>query len=85
MLRKNLIVKTIVDMWHYLRGQAIPDVLSLLDYKCKQRDKTSLKLQKEQMCCFKSLSPESYDLFFKALRDGTYKDFKSELEAKSEV
>ncbi|HQH84042.1 MAG TPA: DEAD/DEAH box helicase family protein [Syntrophorhabdus sp.] len=41
-------------------------------------------LQKEQRYYFKFLSPESFDLFFKALSDGTYKDFKSELEAKLE-
>ena len=42
------------------------------------------ELQKEQRYYFKFLSPESYDLFFKALRDGTYKDFRSELEARLE-
>lgn len=42
------------------------------------------ELQNEQRYCFKFLSPESYDLFFKALREKTYKDFKSELEAKLE-
>jgi len=41
-------------------------------------------LQKEQRYYFKFLSPESFDLFFKALSDCTYKDFKSELEAKLE-
>jgi len=41
-------------------------------------------LQKEQRYYFKFFSPESFDLFFKALSDGTYKDFKSELEAKLE-
>jgi type III restriction enzyme len=41
-------------------------------------------LQKEQRYYFKFLSPSSFDLFFKALRNGTYKDFKSELEAKLE-
>ena len=41
-------------------------------------------LQKEQKYYFKFLSPGSFDLFFKALSDGTYKDFKSELEAKLE-
>lgn len=29
-------------------------------------------------------SPGSYDLIFKALNNGTYKDFKSEFEAKLE-
>ena len=42
------------------------------------------ELQKEQSYYFKFLSPGSYDLFFKALREKTYKDFKSELEAKLE-
>ena len=42
------------------------------------------ELQKEQRYYFKFLSPESYDLFFKVLREKTYKDFKSELEAKLE-
>jgi len=41
-------------------------------------------LQKEQRYHFKILSPVSYDLFFKALRENTYKDFISELEAKLE-
>lgn len=41
-------------------------------------------LQKEQRYYFKFLSPENYDLFFKALREKTYKDFKSELEVKIE-
>jgi type III restriction enzyme len=41
-------------------------------------------LQKEQRYYFKFLSPESFDLFFKALRNGAYKDFKSELEARLE-
>lgn len=43
------------------------------------------KLQKEQNYYFKFLSPVSYDLFFKALRESTYRDFKSELEAKLEA
>jgi type III restriction enzyme len=42
-------------------------------------------LQKEQRYCFKFLSPGSFDLFFKALRNGAYKDFKSELEVKLEA
>jgi type III restriction enzyme len=42
-------------------------------------------LQKEQRYYFKFLSPGSFDLFFKALREKTYKDFKSELEAKLEL
>ena len=42
------------------------------------------KLQKEQRYYFKFLSPMSYDLFFKALREKTYKNFKSELEVKLE-
>jgi type III restriction enzyme len=40
------------------------------------------ELQEEQRYYFKFLSPESYDLFFKALREKTYRDFRSELEAK---
>mgnify|MGYP001160579351 CR=1 FL=1 len=39
-------------------------------------------LQKEQRYYFKFLSPGSFDLFFKALRNGAYKDFISDLEAK---
>ena len=39
-------------------------------------------LQKEQKYYFKFLSPESYDFFFKTLRENSYKNFKSELEAK---
>lgn len=42
------------------------------------------ELQKEQGYYFKFLSPGSYDMFFKALREKTYKDFRSELEAKLE-
>ncbi|MFH1626440.1 MAG: hypothetical protein ABID54_14975, partial [Pseudomonadota bacterium] len=42
------------------------------------------ELQKDQRYYFKFLSPESFDLFFKALREKTYKDFRSELEAKLE-
>jgi len=41
-------------------------------------------LQEEQSYYFKFLSPESFDLFFKALGNRTYKDSKSELEAKLE-
>ncbi len=41
-------------------------------------------LQEEQKYYFKFLSPNSYDLFFKSLREKTYSDFKSELEAKLE-
>jgi len=41
-------------------------------------------LQKEQRYYFYFLSPCSFDLFFKALREDNYKDFKSELEAKLE-
>lgn len=39
------------------------------------------ELQKNQRYHFKFISPGNYELFFKALRDKTYKDFKSELEA----
>jgi len=42
------------------------------------------ELQEDQRNYFKFLSPESYDLFFKALREKTYRDFRSELEAKLE-
>ncbi len=42
------------------------------------------ELQEGQRYYFKFLSPESYDLFFKALREKTYHDFRSELEAKLE-
>ena len=42
-------------------------------------------LQKEQRYYFKFLSPGSFDFFFKALMNGAYKDFKSELEAKLET
>jgi len=43
------------------------------------------ELQKEHRYYFKFLSPGSYDLFFKALREKTYKEFRSELEAKLEA
>jgi type III restriction enzyme len=42
------------------------------------------ELQKGQRYYFKFISPGSYELFFKALRDKTYKDFRSELEARLE-
>ncbi|MCJ7813636.1 DEAD/DEAH box helicase family protein [bacterium] len=42
------------------------------------------ELQKEQRYYFKFISPGSFNLFFKALSQSTYKDFKSELEAKLE-
>lgn len=42
------------------------------------------QLQKEQRYYFKFLSPGSFDLFFKALREKSHRDFKSELEAKLE-
>lgn len=42
------------------------------------------ELQKGQRYYFKFLSPESYDLFFKSLREKAYKDFRSELEARLE-
>lgn len=41
-------------------------------------------LQNEQKYYFKFLSPGSFDLFFKAVRDGICENFKSELEAKLE-
>ncbi len=42
------------------------------------------ELQQEQKYYFKFLSPGSFDLFFKAFRNSTYRDFISELEAKLE-
>jgi type III restriction enzyme len=42
------------------------------------------KMQKDRIFFFKFLSPKSYDLFFKAIRDKNYKIFKSDLEAKLE-
>ncbi|MGA1979195.1 MAG: DEAD/DEAH box helicase family protein [Sedimentisphaerales bacterium] len=39
------------------------------------------QLQKKQNYYFQFLSPCSYDLFFASVREKTYKDFKSELEA----
>ena len=42
------------------------------------------RLQKEQKYFFKFISPRSYDLFFNSVSDGTYKGFKSEIEAKLE-
>jgi len=41
-------------------------------------------LQNEQRYYFKFLSPGGFDMFFKALSDGSYKEFKSELDAKLE-
>ncbi len=43
------------------------------------------ELQNEQRYCFKFLSPSSYDLFFKALKEKTYREFRSELEAELEA
>lgn len=43
------------------------------------------EIQAEQIYYFKFLSPMSCDLFFKALRENTYRDFKSELEARLEA
>lgn len=42
------------------------------------------ELQQKQKYYFKFMSPMSYDLFFKALREKTYKDFKSEIETRLE-
>lgn len=42
-------------------------------------------LQSEYRYYFKFLSPQSYDLFFQYLREGQYRDFKSEIEANLEV
>ncbi|OPZ93843.1 MAG: Type III restriction enzyme, res subunit [candidate division TA06 bacterium ADurb.Bin417] len=42
------------------------------------------ELQKEQRYYFKFLSPSSYELFFKRLREKEYENFKSELEARLE-
>lgn len=42
------------------------------------------ELQKSQRYHFKFISPGSYELFLKAIRDKTYRDFKSELEARLE-
>lgn len=54
-----------------------------LDY-AREHFKRLNELQNEQRYHFKFLSPVSYDLFFKALKEGTYKAFRSELEAKVE-
>ncbi|MFZ6016996.1 MAG: hypothetical protein ACOYU0_05195 [Nitrospirota bacterium] len=40
------------------------------------------EMQKEQKYYFKFLSSISYDLFFKTVRENTYRDFKSEIEAR---
>ncbi|MGQ9901978.1 MAG: DEAD/DEAH box helicase [Fimbriimonadales bacterium] len=42
------------------------------------------QLQSEQRYYFKFLSPKNYNLFFEALRNGTYSHFKSDLEASLE-
>ncbi len=42
------------------------------------------KMQKDRLFFFKFLSPKSYDLFFKSIRDKKYRIFKSDLEAKLE-
>ena len=51
-------------------------------YYAKEHFNRLNELQTEHRYYFKFLSPESYDMFFKALRDKTYRDFRSELEAK---
>lgn len=51
----------------------------------KEHFKRVNELQEEQRYYFKFLSPSSYDLFFQALRETTYREFKSELEAKLEA
>jgi len=40
------------------------------------------QLQNDSHYHLKFISPKSYDLFFKTLRDGTHTGFRSELEAK---
>ncbi len=50
----------------------------------KEHFKRLNELQKEQKYYFKFLSPMSYDLFFKALKEKTYRDLKSEIEARLE-
>ena len=42
------------------------------------------ELQKEYKYYFNFLSPMSYDLFFKTLREKNYESFKSEIEARLE-
>jgi type III restriction enzyme len=54
-----------------------------LEYAREHFDRLN-ELQKVQKYYFKFLSPISYDLFFKALRENNYKDFKSEIEARLE-
>jgi len=51
----------------------------------KEHFKRVNELQEEQKYYFKFLSPSSYDLFFQTLREKTYREFKSELEAKLEA
>ena len=51
-------------------------------FYAKEHFKRLNELQSEQGYYFKFLSPESYDMFFKVLRDKKYRDFRSELEAK---
>jgi len=53
-------------------------------FYAKEHFKRLNELQKEQKYYFKFLSPMSYDLFFKTLRDKTYRDLKSEIEARLE-
>lgn len=54
-----------------------------LQYSREHFEKVN-KLQKDQKYYFRFLSPESYELFFKDLREKAYKNFKSEIEAKLE-
>ncbi|RJQ53112.1 MAG: hypothetical protein C4526_07040 [Nitrospiraceae bacterium] len=54
-----------------------------LEYSRKHFNRLN-ELQQEHKYYFKFLSPMSYDLFFKKLKEKTYRDFKSELEARLE-
>ncbi|MFN3478776.1 MAG: hypothetical protein ACK415_00175 [Thermodesulfovibrionales bacterium] len=78
----GLIVIEIKDDKAY-EGTAGDENKKKLEYAREHFDRLN-KLQKVQKYYFKFLSPISYDLFFKALRENNYQDFKSEIEARLE-
>ena len=51
----------------------------------KEHFKKVNNLQKKKNYYFKFLSPNSYEMFFQSIREKTYSNFKSEIEAKLEA
>ena len=61
-------------------GDIAPENIAKLRYAREHFNRVN-NLQSESRYYFKFLSPESYDLFFQALRNRRYQTFKSKLEA----